>query len=256
MQTESTAYLRLLHLADSVLPIGGVAHSFGVETLTQENQLTVTQLGVYFADYLCEGGVLEAAYCRRGYDIGTALASALSPVDAQDNPSPPMPLPPQIVSAWLDCNRRLSARMPARESRAASANLGQRLLRLVLHVEPDDPVTAHLPPLLLAAKQQQVDTHYCAAFGLAGGILALGEEETVLAYLQQSVSGLISACQRLLPLGQSHAARLRWQLHAAMHEAADCSHTANQAEDVPTFCPQLEIGSMRHPALPVRLFIS
>ena len=46
------------------------------------------------------------------------------------------------------------------------------------------------------------------------------EELTVLAYLQQTMAGLILACQRRLPLGQKQAVQLSWQLKPAMLAAA------------------------------------
>ena len=50
------------------------------------------------------------------------------------------------------------------------------------------------------------------AFGLAGDIVQVDETAAVLAYLQQLLTGLVSVGQRLLPLGQSQASQLIWQL--------------------------------------------
>ena len=89
-------------------------------------------------------------------------------------------------------NARFTALRPARESRAASLKLGRRFLQLA----------ASLLKETFALDQ----CHLCIAFGLAGGTLGLGPELVCAAYLHQSTFGQISACQRLLPLGQTRCA--------------------------------------------------
>jgi urease accessory protein len=74
-------------------------------------------------------------------------------------------------------------------------------------------------------------------------------------YLHQTLFGAISACQRLLPFGQSAAMRLLWNLKPQIAEAVEQAHTAT-LEDLWNIQPALDIASMRHPQLTTRLFIS
>lgn len=216
---NSLALLRLLQLADSALPIGAAAHSFGLETLVALELLTVDALDAFLADWLTENGLLEAAFVR---------------------------------AAWRgDDFRRLSAmlaaRKPAREARAASAALGRRFLHLAAHLEP--------APQLADAIASGAEPYLAIAFGSVARTLAIGEEETVAAYLQQALTGLISACQRLLPLGQTRAASLLWDLKPEI--ARVCASSARvPANEAAGFSPLLEVASMRHPSLETRLFIS
>ena len=60
---------------------------------------------------------------------------------------------------------------------------------------------------------------YPVAFGVAAAFVGIPEEFAALAYLQQSVTGLVSACQRLMPLGQVAASRIIWNLKPAIREA-------------------------------------
>src|SRR5215471_16934898 len=84
--------LELLQLADSALPVGGAAHSFGLETLVEEGVLHSQNLAGFLPEYVGECGRLDAVFVRRawrGKDAGLLTAE-------------------------------LSARRPARESRDAS----------------------------------------------------------------------------------------------------------------------------------------
>ena len=138
-------------------------------------------------------------------------------------------------------NARFSALRPARESRVASLKLGRRFLSLAAS--------------LLNQSFGQDECHLCIAFGLVGSTLALGPDIVCAAYLHQSIFGQISACQRLLPLGQTRASELLWSLKPRMLAAVENSK-AQSVEEVWCCQPAVEIGSMRHPLLATRLFIS
>jgi urease accessory protein len=209
--------LKLFQLADSALPVGALSHSFGLESMTEEGHLTVDGLFGYISDLLQEALLLDAVFCRAAFR-GEALAGL---------------------------NRRFSALRLARESRLASLALGRRFLKLVCDLEPD----AGLEDLAAG------ENHFAIAFGFACGRLGFGVEETVMALLHQSVWNIISAAQRLLPLGQQQAQCIAWDLKPAMAEAVEKS-AALRLEDVFCFAHLPEVASMRHPGLSTRLFIS
>lgn len=230
---DNLKLLQLFQLADSALPTGALSHSFGLESLVDEGSLTVDGLEAFLNDYLKESGLLEANFCRQAYHLG---------ISSEDfNPN------------WRSLNERISAFKPARESRQGSLALGRRLIALALQLE-ELPQFRHS---LLESSQGLPGTHYCAVFGLLGSLLEVDEEATVLAYLQQTTGSLISACQRLMALGQGQAAQINWRLKPAMLQTALESQTAWQEnEKLQCFAPLLELASMCHPALRTRLFIS
>ena len=201
--------LELLQLADSALPVGGAAHSFGLETLVEEGVLEAANLHEFLSAWIAESGRLDAVFVRRAWrGEDTAALTA-----------------------------ELSARRPARESRDASLKMGRRFAELFA---------------ALTGSRMPLPIHYSIAFGSAGSGLRIREEFVVQAYLQQSVTGLVSASQRLMPLGQVAASRLIWNLKpvildvVANSERLDCS----------CFSPLPELGSMRHASIETRLFIS
>jgi urease accessory protein len=222
-------------LADSALPIGSAAHSFGIETLVAEDLLTVEHLEAFLGAYLHETATLESIFCRRAYRLVSSHSAD------------------EFEQQWLILNDELSAFKTARESRVASATLGRRFLQLVQGLEPC-PLLQHA---IQSAKTAKVDIHYSTAFGLTGYLLGVDEPAAVLAYLQQTLWCLVSACQRLMPLGQSQASGIVWLLKTTLISIAERSaEAASSPEDIVVFTPLPDMGSMRHPLLPTRLFIS
>jgi urease accessory protein len=227
------AYLRLLHLADSALPIGALAHSFGLESLVYAELLKVSDLDGFLHGYLQEAAILEAVACREAFQLAGA-----------DQPD-------LAALRWIEINDTLSALKPARESRAASAALGRNFLQAALSLG-DFPV---LDRAREASLKSMSPIHHSAAFGLVSATLAFDETRTILAYLHQVTASLVSACQRLLPLGQNEATRMLWNLKPAIVEASTLS-AGYTLDTVNCFMPLLDWGAMEHPALPTRLFIS
>lgn len=215
--------LELLQLADSALPIGTAAHSFGLETLAADGVVDQDNLGSFLEVLLEESGPMEASFLR---------SASRTDFDTE---------------FWIGLNQLMSARKPARETRSASISLGRRFLTLANELQPEESFRS-----ALAATNE---THYAPAFGLVTRHIEVSEESAVIAYLQQSVMSLVSASQRLMPLGQTSAARLVWRLRPVVTRVADASRDTNPAT-VPSFAPLAEIGGMRHAGLETRLFVS
>lgn len=222
MPDRLTALLRLQQFADSALPIGGVAHSFGLESLVESGLLDVEGIELFFREYLEEAGTLEASYCAASCGISD-------------------------LEQWLALNVELDARKLARESRDASASMGRRFLELAARVSAF--------PVLVSATKYSAKLHLAPCFGLVAGAMQIEPEPASAAYLQQSITTLVSCCQRLLPLGQTRAHQILWNLKPAIAGAARRGAKTPPAS-LGCFTPLLDIASARHPALQTRLFIS
>jgi urease accessory protein len=221
--SDLAVLLRLQQFADSALPIGGSAHSFGLESLVEAGFLDASNIERFLRDYLEQAGVVDAAYCRRSCEMADA------------------------VNGWLGLNLEFGARKMARESREGSAAMGRRFLSLAARVSEIE--------ILSEAVRAGAEVHLACCFGFVAGAMGLYAETAAAAYLQQSITGLLSCCQRLLPLGQTEAHRILWSVKGAVVEAVHRGAVAAVAE-LECFTPLLEIASARHPGLHTRLFMS
>lgn len=214
---SATAWLQLLQLADSALPIGAMAHSFGMESLTAEAGLEERDLSAFFVDWLSGTGLTEASFCLRAHAV-------------------------RHPDAWCALNANLSSFKPARETRDGSLRLGRRFLALAADLVGD-------PRLHYGG-----EAHLSTAFGLVGSTLKIDPATVAATYLHQSLFGAISACQRLLPFGQSAAMRLLWSFKPQILDVVRQAQA--EPDELWSLQPMLEIASMRHPHLHTRLFIS
>jgi urease accessory protein len=215
---DSLRLLHLLHLADSALPVGAAAHSFGMEMLVANGSLDVDNLPEFLRSCIEETCALDAWFVRAGHRCGVRGVTERE---------------------WALLNAELGAYRTARETRRAGLTMGRRLLLLLSNL------TGMPVPL--------GESQYCIAFGYAAGVLGLHDVDAALAYAQQFVTGMLSCAQRLLPFGQQAAQALAWQLKPVIASAVDAGSL-----DAPPSCstPMLDIGSMQHARMDVRLFIS
>ncbi|MEM7798804.1 MAG: urease accessory UreF family protein [Chloroflexota bacterium] len=217
--------LNLLQIADSALPIGGVAHSFGLETLVAEGYVNVDTLEGYLAQILLHSGLQEGWGCRQGHQLG----------QLEDEK--------RFDREWRAVNETLSALRPAHELRSASSKIGRRLLQLIGQIEPYQKIQL---------AWQTNETHQAPVFGLIGSLLEIEQDAIVTVYLQQMIKTQVAAAQKLLPLGQNQATQIVWRLKPIIEKSA-----SKIRDEMPAAFPGLtEMAALRHPHLPTRLFIS
>jgi urease accessory protein len=205
-----------------------MAHSFGLESMVFDEdiepdvQRCPSSLSWYLEDMLSESLLMDAVFCREAHT--RALAAA--------------PL--------LDLNQQASALRLARESREASLTMGRRFAALAAALHPGSALSN-------LAKMDEL--HHSVAFGYTLGILAIDSDLTVSAFIHQNVLNVISAAQRLLPLGQLVANQIAWNLKPVMLYAMEQTRTLSYST-VCSLAHLPELASMRHSCLPTRLFVS
>ena len=212
-----TAVAALLTLADSRLPVGGHAHSGGVEQAISDRFVTDAATLADFLDRRLHtvapvSAALAAAACHAtaGHAIPapTIAGNAVTahPIAAAYGPGDAGRLADRL--AGLDAEA--DARMPAPAVRAASRVLGRGLARLGRRAWPN-PAWAELP----------VAPHHPIALGVAAASAGLSPVAAaqVAAYL--SISGPASAAARLLSLDPLIVAGLTADLCTSIDAVAE-----------------------------------
>ena len=99
------------------------------------------------------------------------------------------------------------------------------------------------------------EVHLAPAFGFVAGVFGIDPQLPPPLILQQSMTALVSACQRLLPLGQTQAHQILWNLKPAILERRGASAATARA-DKSLSRRLLDVASARHASLYTRLFMS
>lgn len=231
------ALCRLLSLADSALPVGGLAHSWGLEASVQEGWVSEDHLAPYLDAWCAESLQAELCFAAAAHRLASAAAKRLD--------------------AWDELNALVSAFKTNREGRIASLRLGGRLLQLLGRVGLGFPMIQGEGATDHEAQPLELPDHghYATVFGFAASLMAVPPVSALIGLANQSLTGLVSAAQRLLPIGQLAAARLVWDLKPRLVSLA-VEAGAGEIDLIQSFAPHLDIAAMKHPYTPVRLFLS
>lgn len=226
-----TSLLSLLQLADGLFPAGGFAHSFGLETYTQDGRVRdLAGLEAFVAAHL-EGSA--------GPADAVAVAVAARCARVGDLPG------------WLALDGRLDAMKCVPELRAASRQMGRQTLRVAVALR-DDPA---LGALARAAEAGETPAHHAVAFGAALGTDSVPPEAAAAAFLYSTTALLVGASLRLIALGQVDGQRAIATMRPRIARLARAAAAA-RAEDMWSFNPALDVASIRHETLETRLFRS
>jgi urease accessory protein len=221
--------LPLLHLCDSLFPVGAFAHSDGLEWATDAHRVVNT------ADL---GGWMDGCLDQTiGQCDGPAIWHAWNACAAAD------------WAALTAINVDVHALRPSASTREAIRAMGARLIRTwnLLYAPPG---------LLRLAAAVDVERTMTLPAAFAGVCAAEGIERraALAAYIYTRLSAVASAAMRLMPIGQHEAHRV---LAARLRRVDAVVDAIASSERRPgSFTPAMDIAAMSHQYVHSRLFRS
>ena len=224
----------LLLLADGRLPVGGHAHSAGVEAAVADGRVVdIASLTAFAEGRLRTAGLVDAAVAM------AAATRLIRPLGADAT---------RALLARLDAE--VDARTPAPPLRAASRRLGRQLLRVAARCWPS-------PLLELVAEGGPVGPHHAVAFGVVGVAAGLPVEDVGHLVAHHSLTTPMQAGVRLLGLDPFAVAAATAGLApvAAAVVAEARRSAAGPLEDLPARSATLvDVAAVGHARADGRLF--
>ena len=227
---KTLALLNGLRFVDSFFPSGGFAFSSGLEAAVKN---AAVRDGKEFAVYV-EDLLVHGIAKREAVAVAVAHQAATS----------------HKLAPALDVDRALENFKIARDSRLASRQMGRQVLKVAGDQLSDRRTLIDYRALVDA---ERTPGHIPVALGLTLAACGWSREDTIAAFLYQTVQGLVSAAMKLLPVGQHQGQQL---LATWGPLIAQLSHQVTPQAGLSSWSPVHDIYAMRHARLESRLFRS
>jgi len=228
--------LRLLQLNGGTFPTGGFSQSWGLETYVMEGIVKdANSFGEFLDVYLMSSiGKCEGPIIRRAYE----LMELQNVADTED-----------VRRQLKELEQLSNAVKVTKESREAGLRMGRAFGRVI---EPMIDQGALLP---LRDLFGGMNISYPVLYGCVCNVLGIDLEKALAAYVFSAANTLTQSALKLVPLGNVEAQQVLFDRDDFMEEVTrTCMKT--DIGNVTNFCPGIDIASLRHEDLPVRLYMS
>jgi urease accessory protein len=222
--------LALLHLCDSLFPIGGFGYSDGLESATTS------------------GAIADAGDLRAWIDV--CLAETIGRLEG-----------PTLLRGWTVCHDRswdglaeldqeFTALRPSSTARRASSAMGLRLVTTWQTLYPDQL----LSDVVSLARAGAIGPALPVAFAVACVSAGVDRRASAEAFAYTRLASTISAAMRLMPIGQTDAHRLLADVLCRVPAAVEAMAARDGRAE--SFAPAMDLAAMTQQYLHSRLFRS
>ena len=223
--------IKILHITDPTLPIGGFSHSNGLETYVQQNLVKDASSTRDFVESML----------INNYKYNDGLAVKLAYAFAQQ----------KNLEEILRLDNECQALIAPREVREGSQKLGTRLMKIYVTLL-DDPFLNEINDHILNKKMQG---HYSVIYGIITSILGIEADKAICAFLYNAAVAMVTNAVKLIPLGQMDGQKIIYSVQELIEQLSlDILELPGEMHGV---CNTgLDIKCMQHEQLYSRLYMS
>lgn len=219
----------LLHISDPTLPIGGYAHSYGLESYVQCGDVCGVDSARIF--------IVNSLRYNLKYNDALYVRLAWEAMNSGDFDR----------IALLD--EESTALKSAKEIRQASLKLGVRLLKIFNRRLNSEGVS------MLERLTKGGGGHYPIVYGAIAALLELPLQETLLSFYYNTMVCMVTNAVKLIPLGQLSGQDILFELEDGLGDLVE--ETIALDEKMRGVCAVgFDIASMQHERLYSRLYMS
>jgi urease accessory protein len=233
-KVEGLEILALLHLCDSLFPVGAFAYSDGLESAT------------------ASGRVASAGDLRAWME--TCRDESIARTDG-----------PAVWQGWaafrdadwetlVTLDGELMALRPAAAARRSSRAIGLRLLTTWQGLHPDARLAHALALARDAGRERGFGPALPMAFAGACACSGIGRRRAVEAFAYTRLAATVSAAMRLMAIGQTEAHTILARTLERVPEVVDAIERRDA--QIESFAPAADIAAMTQKYLHSRLFLS
>ncbi|MEJ7680971.1 MAG: urease accessory protein UreF [Segetibacter sp.] len=227
----NTNLLSLLQLSDPTLPVGGYAHSNGLETYVQQ--------GIVKDIVTAREFVTEMLSQNLQYTDAAFVSLAYNAAEHND------------LKRILELDDECTAVKLPKEIRQASQKLGMRVIKIFQAICENEIAIQYKE----AIHQQEAMGHYSIAFGIYANALQISKAEALTGFYYNAAVGMVTNSVKLIPLGQQDGQELLFSLQYLINELVQNSLEPN-LELIGLCCTGFDIRCMQHEQLYSRLYMS